>query len=118
MEWEHLKVTIISVTQPPVPLLNKKFMTYKNCTYIVPASDIDNFIPGVIGDFQCASELDANLMSCKLSPNVCICHPQDSQVTCSCQEQNFDVYTKSREFILPLDTQGMFLYSDGKSIKA
>jgi len=54
----------------------------------------------------------------KLSPNKCICHPQETTVTCSCQEQNLDVYLSNKEFILPLDTQGMFLYSDGRNVKA
>jgi len=45
IEWENVKITITSITQPPVHLLGKKFMTNKNFTYIVPASDIANLTP-------------------------------------------------------------------------
>jgi len=84
VEWENVKITITSVTQPPMPLLGKRFMTDKNFTYIVPASEIDNLVPGVIGDLQCATELDAYHMTCKSSPHICVCHPQDTTVTCAC----------------------------------
>jgi len=39
-------------------------------------------------------------------------------VTCACHEQKLDVFINDKEFNFSFDTQGIFLYSEGKNVKA
>ena len=55
IEWENMNIVITSVSQPPIPLLSKKFLTDGNRTILVSASNFGKLIPDTIGDFQCVT---------------------------------------------------------------
>jgi len=89
VKWENLKLTMTSVTQPQVPALNGKFLSDGERIAYVHASNFGDLSSGSIGDLQCSSYSQASdsFHECKLSPQICNCHAQESSASCSCSEK-------------------------------
>jgi len=119
VEWENLKLTITSVTQPQVPALSSKFLSDGTRIAYVHASNFGDLGAGSIGDLQCSSYSQAidSFHDCKLSPQICNCNPQELSASCSCSEKNLFSYFTLRDN-LPINMQGLSLIGSNNLVEA
>jgi len=119
VEWENLKLTMTSVTQPQVPALSGKFLSDGTRIAYVHASNFGDLTAGSIGDLQCTSHSQASdsFHECKLSPQICTCHPQELSASCSCSEKDLFSYFTLKDS-LPLSMPGLSLIGSNNLVEA
>uniref|UniRef100_A0A914X636 CCHC-type domain-containing protein n=1 Tax=Plectus sambesii TaxID=2011161 RepID=A0A914X636_9BILA len=116
--WKNIKLTLISITSPPVPILGSQFLTDGTRTIIVKASESSQPVAGTVGEMQCANREKAEKFDCYLPHDACTCQGQETRVSCHCVERTIeDIFSKT-EYVLPLTTFGLALTGTGKKIEA
>uniref|UniRef100_A0A914V113 Integrase catalytic domain-containing protein n=1 Tax=Plectus sambesii TaxID=2011161 RepID=A0A914V113_9BILA len=116
--WKNIKLTLISVTSPPVPILGSQFLTDGTKTVVVKASAGSQPVSGTVGELQCANREKAEKFDCYLPHDACSCQGQETRVSCHCTERTIEDLFKKTEYVLPLTTYGLALTGTGKKIEA
>ncbi|MCP4490541.1 MAG: DDE-type integrase/transposase/recombinase [Gammaproteobacteria bacterium] len=117
-EWKNMRFTLISITDPPIPLLSKSFLTNGKVTILTDVSASGQPVAGTVGSLQCRSWEKAQNFDCDIPHSLCNCQPMDPRVSCTCTNGNLGELFKHQEKIIPLSTEGVHLSGGGKEIEA
>ncbi len=116
--WRNFQITLIGVTSPPSPILSSKFLTDGTRTILIQASASGQPISGTIGELQCANRDKASTFDCYIPHDSCSCQPQETRISCQCAERNLEPLFLNKEFVLPLQTQGITISGTGNNLNA
>ncbi len=116
--WRNMKLTLISITNPPVPILGSQFLTDGSKTVMVKASNGGQPISGTIGELQCANREKASVFDCYLPHDNCQCQPQETQASCYCTERTLESLFTEIEHVIPIQTQGISIFGSGRNLEA
>ena len=118
VEWRTVKLALISVSSPPVPVLGSQFLTDGAKVIMVRASASGQPVSNTIGELQCSSKDKAINFDCYLPHDSCKCHSREKYVSCSCSEHQLEPLFNKVEYVLPLESQGISLSGIGTNIEA
>ena len=116
--WGNLKMTLVSVTSPPVPVLGSKFLTDGSKTIMVQASESGQPITGTLGELQCKDKNSASKFDCYYPKDTCKCQGQEDKVQCSCNSMNIESLFNKIEHVIPMHMQGISIIGTGTKIEA
>ena len=118
VKWKQLKMSLLAISNPPVPILSKTFITDGKKTAMVATADEGQPVAGKIGNFQCKNEEDAKKLKCKLAKDACKCQERETSVSCQCDDVNIEEVFEDMEKLLPIETEGIMLESSGNRLTA
>lgn len=108
--WEQVSITPISISQPPAPLFNRKFITDG-----VNIAAVENFNT----DLYCANITAAKNFHCDLTQEVCTeCKDIGQIIHCKCRDSFIENFTENPEFKLPLMIGRYEVKNTGKNVYA
>ncbi len=117
--WKELRMTVVSVTSPPAPILNSLFVTdRKHTAAFTTASTAGTPIVASYGDLQCSTRDHATAFNCYFPIQQCTCQARDEQVGCQCSGNSWEALIHRPFYQLPMSTQGINLFPDGDSVEA
>ncbi len=117
-KWRNFRLSLISISSPPVPFLGSSFLTDGEKTVMVRASASGQPVSGTIGEIQCSNAEKAAAFDCYLPHDMCTCVPQSDTISCTCPERSLETMFNKKEFLLPLQTQGFTVSGKGKHLTA
>uniref|UniRef100_A0A914XK33 Phlebovirus glycoprotein G2 fusion domain-containing protein n=1 Tax=Plectus sambesii TaxID=2011161 RepID=A0A914XK33_9BILA len=79
--WNNIKITLESLSLPPIPTLDSTFITNGKTTTVLSKGD-----EGAVAQLTCTTASQAYNMSCHLQPDLCNCQPAGDRVNCLCRE--------------------------------
>lgn len=118
VSWKNLRMTLTSITSPPVPILGSQFLTDGTKTVLIRASAGGQPIAGMVGEFQCPTREKASKFDCYLPHDSCTCQAHEKRAACTCSQQKLEELFSKIEHVVPLTTQGLSLIGTGKNIEA
>ncbi|KHN83030.1 Envelope glycoprotein [Toxocara canis] len=117
-EWNRLKITLIAISQPPIPLLTAKFISDEERIVQIDAAAPGQAVATMIGKMQCANRDDAQKFNCFLPKDICTCQPRETVAARQCEEQLLEHLFTLKEHILPLETHDILLKETDKTVEA
>lgn len=117
-EWKKTKLSLISLTTPPSPLLGSEFLSDGTKTMLIKASAEGQPVAGTVGSLQCANKNKAASFNCFMSKDNCNCQPQGDNVACQCTSGNLENMFNNIDRIIPLSTAGIAISGTGTDIEA
>ena len=117
-QLKGLRISLVSITSPPLPVLGAQFLTDGSRTVMVKASSGGQPVSGTIGSLQCENRQQANTFNCYLAHDMCLCDTLQETVRCNCADMTLEELYQKREHLLPMQTQGITLLSTGNQVEA
>ncbi|CAJ0595615.1 unnamed protein product [Cylicocyclus nassatus] len=90
--WKFFTFTLSSITLPPIPLLNRPFISDGNTTALW---DYRFRLP-----LRCANRTAAKKLQCQFEEN-CTCFPAESQANCKCSNVSLSSWFNNINHVLP-----------------
>ncbi|MCP3663039.1 MAG: DDE-type integrase/transposase/recombinase [Gammaproteobacteria bacterium] len=118
VQWNNLKLTLISITSPPVPILGSQFVTDGSTTLMIRASASGQPVSGTVGSLQCGTREKAQNFQCYLPHDSCNCQGQGEEVSCTCVDMAIEPLFKKLEHVIPLTTEGLDILGSGHDLEA
>jgi hypothetical protein len=99
---------------PPVPVLDKPFITDGDRILSMEASPPGQPTPGKIGSFQCETKEDAKEFNkCYFPPSTCTCQARVDRAACTCTPLDLNqLFNDHPNYLLPIQTPVLVLYPD------
>ena len=119
VNWNGFKLTLVMLTKPTIPLLNKRFLTDETRAIMIESSPAGQKITGTIGQFQCSNRTAAvGFKGCTVPADSCICDTQEESVNCQCNSQNLEDLFQDKQALLPLKTSGIMIHHNEGKLQA
>ena len=113
-----VRLGLVNAHVPPLPLLNKHFLSDGKTTVMLEASPTGSKVAGTIGALQCTSRKLAETMHCQLPHETCQCVNGAESVSCTCYDHHLEKVMKIPEFVLPITAPGLTIEEAGQEIQA
>jgi hypothetical protein len=118
LTWNNMRLTLISVSEPPLPILHSKWITDGTRVARIEAADSGQPLAGTFGSLQCGNRQAAEKFECILAPNLCQCNPTDEKAVCTCSSQSLERLFENPERLLPLTMETITLSGQGTKVEA
>lgn len=102
--WKDLKVTLLSLSIPPLPVTKYQFLyNYDNGKMAkVVANEPGSSVCGLVGSLQCPNFEKAQNFKCKFPMSCCQCQAGETNLDCFCQAHTLEKYLTNTTSVLPL----------------
>ena len=114
----NLKLTLVSTSMPPLPVLGKNFISDDQRAAMIAASPAGVQLAGTIGALQCKTREKAKEMNCSLPHGTCQCINGELSVACSCYNHELEPIMRNSEMALPLSIPGLVLERVENNVEA
>ena len=118
VQWQSVKLVLISMALPPMPFTDKKFVTDGHRALMVETSAAGQSVTGTLGQLQCKTLEKAKNFKCEVPIDSCLCNGQEETVNCECNHQKIEHLFATSKQVLPFSTSGFTLFSSGRTVEA
>ena len=113
-----LKLQLVNVDIPPLPILGKNFMTNGRQTVMLSASPAGMKLAGMVGALQCRSRTEAEKFHCSLPHGTCQCINGEETVSCTCYDHDLEQIMVLKDLLLPVIAPGLTIEQGENGIEA
>ena len=97
-----LKLQLVNVDIPLLPILEKNFLTKDRQTVMLSASPAEMKLAGMVDALQCQSRMQAEKLDCSLPHGTCQCINGEKTVSCTCYDHDLEQIMELKNLLLPV----------------